>query len=357
MRWSIRVGSLLGVRIELHVTFLLFVGWVAISQGLFTGNAARALQAVLLFLLIFACVLLHELGHATVARRYGIRTRDIVLLPIGGVARLERMPERPEQEIAIAVAGPAVNVAILALLFVLRFVIQRGATVDGSLLDMLRLVNIVMIAFNLIPAFPMDGGRVLRALLAMRMPYVRATRIAANVGQAFALVFAAVGLFFNPVLVFVALFVFLAASEERALVEARTTIAGLPVRAAMVTDFESLEVRDTLGRAMELLVAGTQQDFPVLDGGAAVGVLTRNDLIRGLQHGGAQQRVGDVMRRDHEYAEAGEPLEEVVARMRASGRSALPVLSRGELAGLLTLENVGDLLMLRDALRRHRATR
>src|SRR5260221_4925464 len=187
MRWSLRVGSPFGIRIELHVTFLLFLGWIAISQGLLSGNPARALISVLLFLLVFVCVVLHELGHALMARRYGIRTRDIVLLPIGGVARLERMPDKPQQEIAIALAGPAVNLRILLVLLALRLEFDGGAVIEGGLLDTLLLVNIVMIAFNLIPAFPMDGGRVLRALLALRMPYARATAIAANVGQAFAL--------------------------------------------------------------------------------------------------------------------------------------------------------------------------
>ncbi len=352
MRWSLRVGSPFGIRIELHVTFLLFLGWIAISQGLLSGNPARALISVLLFLLVFVCVVLHELGHALMARRYGIRTRDIVLLPIGGVARLERMPDKPQQEIAIALAGPAVNLGILLVLFALRLVFDGGAVIEGGLLDTLLLVNIVMIAFNLIPAFPMDGGRVLRALLALRMPYARATAIAANVGQAFALLFAVVGLFSNHMLVFVALFVFLAASEERALVEARSRIAGLPVQAAMITDFAVLDLNDPLSRPMELLVSGAQQDFPVLDGDATVGMLTRDDLIRALQSGGTAQRVGDVMRPPGDFAEAGEPLEDVVARMRAAGRAALPVMSHGNLLGLVTLENVGDLLLMQDAMRR-----
>lgn len=354
MRWSLRLGSVFGIRIELHVTFLLFLAWIAISQGLFSGSPQRALTSVLLFLLVFACVVLHELGHALMARRYGIRTRDIVLLPIGGVARLQRMPEKPEQEIAIALAGPAVNVAIVLVLFVALWVFQGGASIDGGVLDTLLLVNIVMIAFNLIPAFPMDGGRVLRALLALHMPYARATAIAAGVGQAFALLFAVVGLFWNHMLVFVALFVFLAASEERALVEQRGRISGLPVQAAMITQFEVLAVDDRLARPMQLLVTGAQQDFPVADGETVVGMLSRNDLIRALQRGGTEQRVGDVMRPPGDVAEAGEPLEEVVARMRANGRSALPVMSQGDMVGLVTLENVGDLLLVQDALRRNR---
>jgi len=222
----------------------------------------------------------------------------------------------------------------------------------GSFVANLMWINVGLGVFNMLPIFPMDGGRVLRALLALRMPYARATAIAANVGQAFALLFAVVGLFSNHMLVFVALFVFLAASEERALVEARSRIAGLPVQAAMITDFAVLDRNDPLSHAMELLVSGAQQDFPVLDGDATVGMLTRDDLIRALQSGGTAQRVGDVMQPPGDFAEAGEPLEDVVARMRAGGRAALPVMSDGNLLGLVTLENVGDLLLVQGAMRR-----
>src|SRR5688572_30159994 len=223
MRWSVRIGSIAGIRLELHVTFLIFLGWIALSSGLTTGDPLEAVASVVGILLIFTCVLLHELGHAFAARRYGIRTRDIVLLPIGGVARLQRMPEKPQQEVVVALAGPAVNVLILSALWpVLTFLRQPPAwppPPDLGLLHTVFWVNVMMVVFNMVPAFPMDGGRVLRAVLAMRMPFVRATRIAAAVGQGFALLFGIVGFFFQPMLMFVALFVFLAASEEYALVQ------------------------------------------------------------------------------------------------------------------------------------------
>ncbi|HEY6866101.1 MAG TPA: CBS domain-containing protein, partial [Candidatus Eisenbacteria bacterium] len=200
----------------------------------------------------------------------------------------------------------------------------------------------------------MDGGRVLRALLALRLPYPRATRIAAGVGQGIALLFGLIGLWQSqPMLMLVALFVFIAAAEERAVVTARSTLAGLQVRAAMLTDFYRLDASDPLRRAAEYLMAGSQQDFPVLDGDRPVGILTRHDLIRGIQEAGIDSRVGDALRRDGPVAEAAEPLEGAIARMRGSGRSALPVLEGGRLIGLVTLENVGDLLQVRDALRRH----
>jgi Zn-dependent protease len=233
MRWSYRVGRIAGIPVQIHVTFLLLVVWIAISRGLLDGRLAAALTAVALLLLIFTCVVLHELGHALAARRFGISTRDITLLPIGGIARLERMPEQPSQEVAVALAGPAVNVVIAAVLWV----VSRGlnhpfldAVTHGNLLESLLAVNVLMILFNMIPAFPMDGGRVLRALIAMRLPYERATRIASGIGQFVALVFGAAGLFNgNMMLVLIALFVFIAAGEERTIVQTRVSIQGLPV--------------------------------------------------------------------------------------------------------------------------------
>jgi len=190
-------------------------------------------------------------------------------------------------------------------------------------------------------------------VLALWLPYVQATRIASTIGQAIALLFGLVGLLNNNVmLMFVALFVFLAAAEERALIQHRASLAGLPVRAAMVTDFRALDPRDPLRRAVDLLVAGSQQDFPVVDGGTPLGILNRADLVMALQQHGVDVPVGEVLRHDDEYADAAEPLEDAIQRMRERGRSALPVLHQGGLVGLITLENVGDLLVVRDALRR-----
>jgi Zn-dependent protease/predicted transcriptional regulator len=361
MRWSFRIGSLFGIRIELHVTFLLFIAWIAFTRGLLEGKTGEALESVLLLLLIFTCVVLHELGHALTARRFGIRTRDIILLPIGGLARLERMPDKPQQELLVAVAGPAVNVVIATLLLVVMGGVPHpflSRLENGGIVETMFYVNVLMIVFNLVPAFPMDGGRVLRALLAFWLPYARATNIASAIGQAFALLFGTVGYYLskNPMLIFIGLFVCLGASEERALVQRRSTLSGLPVRAAMVTDFHSLDAQDHLQRAVDYLMSGAQQDFPVLENGAPVGILTRSDLVRALQQQGTVAAVGDVIRRDHEYADAGEPLEDAVQRMRERSRSALPVIHRGGLVGMLTLENVSDLLVVRDALRRFSGT-
>ncbi|MBI1798563.1 MAG: site-2 protease family protein [Candidatus Eisenbacteria bacterium] len=354
MRWSLTLGRIAGIRVEIHVTFLLFVGLIAVQNGLLKGRLHEALIAVGLMLMAFGCVVLHEFGHALMARRFGIRTLDIVLLPIGGVARLQRMPERPQQEIAVALAGPAVNLAIVATLLLTRAVQWPvdPETITHRAPEFLLFVNVVMLLFNLIPAFPMDGGRVLRAALALKLPFARATRIATRVGQVVAVLFGLAGWRLNqPMLIFVALFVFIAAGEERALVQQRGSLAGLLVRAAMMTQFDALGARDPLRRAMDLLLAGSQQDFPVLDGGALVGILSRGDLIRALQNGGIDHPVEGWMAHDVPAADPGEPLEDALSRMRSRGRNALPVVDGGKLIGLLTLENVGDLVLVHGALR------
>ena len=356
MRWSLGIGKIAGLQVRLHVTFIAFVAWIAVSQGIAAGDLGRALSSVALLLLIFACVVLHELGHALAARRYGIRTLDIILLPIGGVARLERMPEKPSQELKVAAAGPAVNVIIvvaLMLLYAARGEPVPSAGLGGGLTASLLAVNLAMVVFNLIPAFPMDGGRILRAVLAMWMPFARATRAASIVGQTLALGFGLAGLFGgNPMLIFVGLFVFLAAGEERAIVETRTSLAGVPVRDAMLTDFLTLDAEEPLQRAVDHLIAGSQADFPVLENGAPVGTLGRAGLIAALQREGAGVRVGSVITRDPAAAAPGEPLEGVLQRMREGSRSALPVVEHGRVVGLVTLENIGDLLVVSAALRK-----
>ena len=306
---------------------------------------------------MFACVVLHELGHALAAGRYGIRTHDITLLPIGGLARLERMPEKPSQELVVALAGPAVNVAIAVVLGVVLTALHRpiAAGVErGAIPEWLLAINVAMLLFNLIPAFPMDGGRVLRALLALRLPFTRATEIATGVGQAFALVFGTVGWWWtkNPMLVLIAMFVFFMAAEERSSVRARISLRGVPVRDAMLTEFRVLDALDPLGLAVRYLMAGSQTEFPVIEAGVPVGVLGSAALVAALSRVGPEAPVGSVIGRDGATCDADERLEDVLARVRAAGRGAIPVTSRGALVGLLTLDNVGELVLVRGAIRR-----
>jgi Zn-dependent protease len=361
MSWRWRLGELFGIVIYMHVTFLLLLGWVALVSFGQGHGLAGAIGGILFILLVFACVVLHEYGHALTARRYGIQTRDITLLPIGGVARLERMPRDPVQELWVALAGPAVNVVIAAVLFVLILVFQGAPAVNGmgilggellrgGLLNELLRVNVLLVGFNVLPAFPMDGGRVLRALLAQRMEYVKATRIAANVGQMMAFVFGFIGLFNNPFLLFIALFVYMGAEAEAQAVQVQSTFRGLPVRRAMVTRFTSLGADEPLSRAVQLLLSGTQQDFPVVTDGGVAGILTRRDLLSALHEQGPASPVAGAMRTDVVPVEASAPLEDTFQRMQTEELTAVPVTDMGRLVGLITMENIAEFLMITAAL-------
>lgn len=362
MRWSYKLARIAGIDVRVHATFLLLLAFIAFQAYGQTRSAGGALAAVGFVLLVFLVVILHEYGHAIAARRYGIPTRDITLLPIGGVARLERMPRDPRQELVIALAGPAVNVVLaLALWAGLRAagmsdpVAPADARFFGrSLAERLLSVNVWLAAFNMIPAFPMDGGRVLRAVMAWRTgDYAASTARAAAIGRFVALVLGVLGLFVldQPTLVLVALFVWLSAAGEAGAVQQETALTGVPLERVMVTDVRTLAPDDRLGRAAELVLAGYQQDFPVVDGaGAVVGMLTRQDLVRALAAEGVGGPVAAAMRREFPVAEAGERVEEALARLTAAGAEAMPVVRGRVLLGVLTRENVGEFLMIREAL-------
>jgi Zn-dependent protease/CBS domain-containing protein len=360
MKWSIRIGSLFGIPVYIHVTFLLFLVWIGVLGWREAHSLTAAIQGIAFVVSIFACVVLHELGHALTARRYGIPTRDITLLPIGGVARLERMPDDPRQELWVALAGPAVNVVIAGVIFVILKAPASLATLEGisvtggSILARIMAVNIFLVVFNLLPAFPMDGGRVLRALLATRMNYASATRIAAMIGQTMAFLFGFAGLFINPMLIFIALFVWIGAAQEANMVRMRFSLAGVPVSRAMVTDFRAVRPDDTLEQAVHLTLAGTQRDFPVIDGDRVVGILTHRDLIAALGQGGTAVPVRAVMQAEFETMDASEMLADAFQRMSASRCGTAPVTHDGRLVGLVTLDNIGELLAIRGALARVR---
>jgi stage IV sporulation protein FB len=308
--------------------------------------------------LLFLCVLLHEFGHIFTARRFGVMTPDVILLPIGGVARLERIPEKPSEEFLIAIAGPAVNVAIAALL-----VLFAGANLDPShfvsiesgkvgLAERLAIVNVFLALFNLIPAFPMDGGRVLRALLAARFGYVRATEIAASIGQFVAFVLGFVGLFGNPLLIFVAVFVYLAAASEAHLVAIRAISQGVPVSAAMMTEFATLTPEEHVDAAVETLLRTSQGEFPVVDGlGRPVGLLARNDVIRALKERGPDAKVGDVMGTQIPTLGHRHCLDEAFRLLQQKSAQAVGIVDASQrLVGLVTSETIGEMLMVHRAM-------
>ncbi|MBI5534111.1 MAG: site-2 protease family protein [Deltaproteobacteria bacterium] len=352
MRWSRKLVTLAGVDVYVHGSFVLLIALLAVGDLAVGRGVAATVRGTLLILAVFATVVLHELGHALAARGFGIRTRDITLLPIGGIARLERMPDKPGEQLLVAIAGPAVNVAIaLLLLFVLLGLggpVAMGALghTGAPFLTQLMWINLSLAAFNLLPGFPMDGGRVLRALMAMHMEPERATQIAARVGQGMAVVFALVGLAYNPFLIVIAAFVWFGATAEHAMSTVKVALSGLSVRHAMITGFSTLSATEPLSQATSLTLAGFQQDFPVMDGTKLVGILTHGDLLVGLAEHGANAAVRQAMREDPEVASPADRLADTLSRMSIGGARILVVVEDGVVVGVVTAGRIRELMAL-----------
>ncbi|MFZ2099141.1 MAG: site-2 protease family protein [Oricola sp.] len=360
MQWSFPIAKVAGSEIRIHLTFFLLLLWIGIAHFQEGGQAA-AVDGVLFIVAVFACVVLHELGHAIAARRYGIRTPRITLLPIGGVAELERMPEKPSEEIFVAVAGPLVNVVIAAILILALGALPDLATISSienpqpGFLARLAVVNIVLVLFNLIPAFPMDGGRVLRALLATRFSRVRATQIAATVGQITAFIFGFLGLLSgNVLLILVAVFVYMAATSESQATTLQAIASKVSVREGMITRYDALGPASTLGDAADALLRTTQHEFPVVDGGGNLrGVLTRAAMVEALQLRGRDAPVHEVMTRDIPTVAETERLDAAFRLLQVNGAPAVGVTDReGRLAGYVTAENIGELMLVSQAVNR-----
>jgi Zn-dependent protease/CBS domain-containing protein len=357
MGWSLKIGSVAGTAVRIHVTFLLFLAWIFGVNYVASGQQA-AWNGLVFMVLLFLCVLLHEFGHIFTARRFGVNTPDVILLPIGGVARLERIPEKPSEEFLIAIAGPLVNVVIAALLVLVggaHLQLNRLATLDisgGGLIDQLAAVNLFLAVFNLIPAFPMDGGRVLRALLASRLGYVHATEVAAMIGQGVAFALGFLGLFGNPLLIFIAIFVYLAASAEAHVVAIRAVSRGVPVTAAMMTQYATLTPEEHIDDAVDTLLRTSQGEFPVVDAASRpLGVLGRNDLIRALKERGPNAPVAGVMTGPIPTVGHRSCLDEAFRLLQEKSAPAVGVVdASGRLIGLVTSETVGEMLMVHQAM-------
>ena len=355
LRWSWKLVTVAGIDVYVHGTFLLLIAFVAFGDLAAGQGVAAMVRGTLLVLAVFTTVVLHELGHALTARRFGLGTRDITLLPIGGVARLERLPDEPAQQLLVALAGPAVSLSIALVLFGLVRLLDGPVGIEsvrhgsGPFLTQLMWINVSLAMFNLLPGYPMDGGRILRAVLAMRMASERATQIAAGVGQGVAVIFGLVGLFVSPFLVVIAVFVWLGAQAERSLSTMKVALAGLSVRHGMITDFRTLSAADPLSRAVELTLAGFQQDFPVMDGARLAGVLTYGDLLKGLAERGRDLPVQQAMRTEVETARRSDGLDGALTRMQQGGSRVLMVVENEKVVGLLTVGNIGELLALEAA--------
>jgi Zn-dependent protease/CBS domain-containing protein len=372
--WSIKIATVKGIEIKVHFTFLLIILWAAIEGGTGIGGGLRGvIFGIVSTTLLFSCVVLHELGHSFQALRYKVKVRNITLLPIGGVAQMEHIPEKPSQELAISLAGPAVNFAIAGLLAPLALwilITQIAAYLDQpayllsdtgqrvlswildslfygtdwkALVFYLLSMNVSLGTFNLIPAFPMDGGRVLRALLALRLDYLRATRIAVHVGRGLAVLLGVAGLMlFQIPLVLIAVFIYAGGGYERRMVEVKKALQGLKVSQAVNRQLRAVTPATPLAHVLDLIFHGYQSNFPVVEGRQLVGILVREDILVTLRERGPNVSVGQVMRTDFPVVNLSDSLLHVQQLIAKSGVKAVPVVEDGFFRGLITLANINE---------------
>ncbi|HEY0128766.1 MAG TPA: site-2 protease family protein [Rubrobacteraceae bacterium] len=363
MGGSFKIGRAFGIDVKVHWTFLLLLAFFAFAGYQRTGSLANALVTTVIIVALFLCVLLHEYGHSLVAQRLGSEVQDITLLPIGGLARMKTLPERPIDEVKVAVAGPLVNVVLAPIFFGLALLFGGSLSVPTNILTgvdslgqafaYLGVINVALVVFNMIPAFPMDGGRVLRGLLATRLGPVRATNISSTVGQTFAILFIVFGFLSNNfLLALVGFFVFLGASGENQMVRQREQMRGLAVADVMGTKrrTESVTPYHNFGQILDSVIHGYQEDFPVLDeDGEIVGIITRNEIMTAAHSPDRYSSVRDLMKTEFPTISPDADLFTDGYRvLQESGLRALPVVKDGDLVGMLTTDDIGQAALLRD---------
>lgn len=362
MKGSLSLGRYAGIKVQVHWTFFLLIGWVVAIELGRGGTLTSILWNVGFICVLFLCVIFHEFGHALTARRYGINTRNVTLLPIGGVASLEDMPEDPAQEFMVAIAGPAVNM-VIALLLYLVVPVEQYVTMSqdelettmstinaGNVLFYLMAANIMLVLFNFIPAFPMDGGRILRALLSMKIDRVKATQIASGIGQLIAFAFFFIGLFYNPILILIALFVFFGAQGENRMIQQISLLKGYKVREAMLTNVTIFDPDDTVEDVVDAILSGTEKNFIVADEYGIKGVLYQQELISSIKNVSTDTKVRELVSTDFHTVQADDELTEIYRKASQSSKGYFPVLNGSELTGAIDMENINEFILVRASL-------
>jgi Zn-dependent protease/CBS domain-containing protein len=355
MGWSINIGKVFGINFRIHITFFLLLFFIFVSVFPQHGFE-QALLATLFICSVFVCVLIHEIGHSLIARRFGKGAKSITLLPIGGVAMMEEMPEKPVQEIAMSIIGPFINLVIAAILYVF---VGRWSGIGAPNLtpDSVRAffagligVNIMLAIFNLIPAFPMDGGRVLRGLLAMRLGFVQATTAAVFIGQAISLFFIFFGIFYNWWLAIIGLFLYMGAGSEKQQVILKSLLNNVPASEAMTTEFRTLRPDETLRHALEHFHHGCQDDFPVIGESGVEGVLTRDRILASIHEKGLDAPVSEIMDRTFDSVEPKMPLDDIYKKLLSSRKTAVAVVDKGNVKGMVCLDGISRYFMIKAAM-------
>jgi len=356
MKWSINAGSIFGIKLRIHLTFFLLLLFVFAQVSSEYGVRA-GVMSVLFICAVFACVVIHEVGHSLIARRFGKEAKSITLLPIGGVAAIDQMPVKSGQEIAVSLIGPLINLVIAGFLYIL-FGAKTGVSLPNlypqsaqAFLAGLIGVNIMLAVFNLIPAFPMDGGRVLRGLLALKMDYVQATIWAANIGQAIAVFFIFFGMFFNFWLALIGIFLYLGAGSEKQQVILQSLLAEVPASEAMTTQYSTLKPDNSLVEALERFGRGCQQDFPVIDDSGLQGILTRDRILAAIHTKGLNVPVCEVMDKTFAIVSSRMGLDQVYRIFLSGNKTAVAVMDEGQLKGIIGLDGISRYFMVKAALK------
>ena len=345
MRWSFPVGKVFGIPIRVHYTFLLLLAFIWYVESSVLGPAA-GLHSVIFWALIFICVLFHELGHSLVAKSYGLGIASIILLPIGGISQITEIPRDPVKEVGITIAGPIVNFLIAAILLLVGKLLDQSlqfsqiSLQSGSTIVDLFWANVMLGLFNIIPAYPMDGGRILRAVIAMKREYLEATRLAADVGKLFAIGFIVGGFFFNWWLILIGIFIFSGASSEAEAAALSSTLEKISVKELMITDFKTISPDEPLTAVVEKSLHTFQNDFPVVNDGKFVGVLTRSAVIESLHHRLHETKVGEIARTSFPRISPDNTAAEALTAMRAAHVTVAPVEKDGTLYGIITIEKL-----------------
>ncbi len=358
-KFSLNLGKPFGIRVSVHWTFSLLIVWIvfiSLNRGL---EFNQILMHLFFVLTLFACVVLHEFGHSLTAIKLGGKVQSITLLPIGGIANITEMPEDPKDEFWVSAAGPLVNVVIAGLLWLYLSLtpapsfdeIEYGTITAGNFPILLMTANLFIVAFNLIPAFPLDGGRLFRSILSMNMSRLKATRIAKDIGQVFAFLFIFAGLFFNPFLVIIGFFVLLGAKAEYEMMTYKEILDNYTVGDLVKTDYEVLDENKTLAEAAEKLTHIYNRGFVVTSGGEYAGLLTKNDLIKGLNTHGKEGIVKDVMSRDIEPYSPGMKLFDAYKNMHKNRQDIVPVMDSREFKGIIDLESINEFFLIKKALK------
>ncbi|HTX61225.1 MAG TPA: CBS domain-containing protein [Methanobacterium sp.] len=349
MKYSFKIFSIFGIPVELHISFLLLMLAIYLV-ALFNLIPGLDVGIAVLITLLFVTVVLHELSHSYIAQRYGVEIERIVLLPIGGVSAMKELPKDPHQELRIALVGPLTNLVIAAVLYpIFLFMSSSLSPSLNFLFYNFILLNLLLGAFNLLPAFPMDGGRVLRAYLAERMNFIKATETAASIGKQLAIVMAIVGIFFNPFLIFIAIFVYLGADQESKLVLINTLLEGINVKDIMTGEVKTVKPTDTVDQVLKTMFKHKHMGYPVYQEGQLLGIVTFHD-ISAVPEEKRDQTVENLMTRELLVTKPEEDVSTILEKMNRFNVGRLPVLEDQKLVGIISKTDIMKALEMRKKL-------